>query len=141
MTEWQPECDDCGDSGIMYMSDDCYGECIHCDVFDKNKPIEQIRKERDYYCEKASKLEEELRKLTKQVYGEEWFDKYIEILTQILEQSSHPDDEDFQRVEGSHVDRPGDINEDGAKLCDTCREEVHWSDDGQTELCPCNSNT
>ena len=59
----EADCTECQDTGTMYMSDDCYGECIHCDVYDKKKTIEEVRKERDYYYKKTDKLEEELNKL------------------------------------------------------------------------------
>tara|TARA_R110002020_G_scaffold65412_2_gene172756 strand:+ start:2978 stop:3370 length:393 start_codon:yes stop_codon:yes gene_type:complete len=128
----EADCTECQDTGTMYMCDDCWGPCIHCDVHDKNKTIEEVRKERDNYYEQLKKTEEELDKLKEEIAK-------ISLLANPPREPYIPLTQ--RRVEGSHVDRPGDINEDGAKLCDTCREEVHWSDDGQTELCPCDSKT
>ena len=37
---------------------------------------------------------------------------------------------------GNYCDRPGDINQDGAKICDDCCEELYWSKKRESELCP-----
>lgn len=63
----EADCTECQDTGTMYMCDDCWGPCIHCDVHDKKKTIEEIRKERDDYYEKADKLEDELNKLKEEI--------------------------------------------------------------------------
>lgn len=44
ITSWKvpytEPCDNCGDSGIAYLSDDVYGECVHCNIYSlyKNPP-------------------------------------------------------------------------------------------------------
>ena len=40
------------------------------------------------------------------------------------------------RDAGNYCDRPGDINQDGAKVCDDCCEELYWSKKRESELCP-----
>lgn len=40
------------------------------------------------------------------------------------------------RDAGNYCDRPGDINQDGAKTCDDCCEELYWSKKRESELCP-----
>jgi len=57
-----------------------------------------------------------------------------------LENNPPPPPVVIGRDEGPYVDRPGDINEDGAKLCDTCREELHWDKTRQIELCSCDED-